>query len=65
MAGAIKSPTALPLSLQEAIGKYRAWGERHLQVEQDASSIAEPLYHYTDGNGLKGILESGHLWSRL
>jgi hypothetical protein len=56
------SPAALPPVLQEAIDKYRAWAERHVQVEQEATSVSAPLYHYTGGNGLKGILESGQVW---
>jgi Protein of unknown function (DUF2971) len=53
-----------PLSpaLQEAINKFTAWAKQHLQAEQDASTITAPLYHYTDGRGLKGILESGRVW---
>jgi hypothetical protein len=62
MAAATGSLAALPSVLQEAIDKYRAWAEQHLQAEQDATSITEPLYHYTDGNGLKGILASGQVW---
>jgi hypothetical protein len=48
--------------LQEAIGKFSKWAERYLKAEQDASTITVPLYHYTDGLGLKGILESGRVW---
>lgn len=32
------------------------WKKRH-------SGISEPLYHYTDANGLLGILTSGKLWA--
>lgn len=62
MTGASASPPVLPAALQEAIDQYRAWSGRHLQAEQDASSITAPLYHYTDGHGLKGILQSGQIW---
>jgi hypothetical protein len=62
MAATPGSLAALPPVLQEAIDKYRAWAEQHLQAEQDATSITEPLYHYTDGNGLKGIRGSGQVW---
>jgi hypothetical protein len=62
MAAATGSLAALPPVLEEALDKYRAWAERHLQAEQDATSITAPLYHYTDGHGLKGILESGQVW---
>ncbi len=54
--------TPLPPVLQGAIDKFREWAEHRLQVEQEATNIEAPLYHYTDGNGLKGILESGRVW---
>jgi hypothetical protein len=64
MTDAAAGSPAQPLSpaLQEAINKFTAWAEQHLQAEQDASTITAPLYHYTDGRGLKGILESGRVW---
>jgi hypothetical protein len=62
MADATASLAPLPPVLQEAIRKFNAWTEQHLKAEQDASTIAEPLYHYTNGHGLKGILESGRVW---
>jgi hypothetical protein len=52
----------LPPVLQDAICRYRAWAEQHLLAEENASAISVPLYHYTDGHGLKGILESGRVW---
>jgi hypothetical protein len=62
MMDAAASPAPLPDVLQEAIGKFTAWSRKHLQAEQDATDIRFPLYHYTDGYGLKGILESGRIW---
>ena len=32
------------------------------RTEQNANTVATPLYHYTNGYGLKGILESGRIW---
>ena len=52
----------LPPLLQEAIDKFEAWGGQHLSVEQNASTISLPLYHYTNAQGLRGILESGRVW---
>lgn len=52
----------LPPVLQEAIDKFKAWGDQHLLAEQDASTITVPLYHYTNAQGLRGILESGQVW---
>jgi len=54
--------TPLPMPLQEAIDKFVAWGVQRMQTEQDDTKITAPLYHYTDGRGLKGMLESGHVW---
>ena len=60
-AAAGPAPPLLP-ALQEAINKFSAWAVQHLKAEQGASIITAPLYHYTDGRGLKGILESGRVW---
>jgi hypothetical protein len=57
-----RNQNVLPAVLQEAIDKFSTWAKQHLQAEQDASAISVPLYHYTDGRGLKGILESGRVW---
>ena len=62
MAADTRSPAPLPPVLQEAISKFSAWAEQHLLAEQHANTIATPLYHYTNGYGLKGILESGRIW---
>ena len=62
MADATASPAQLPPVLQEAIQKFNARTEQHLKAEQDADTITEPLYHYTNGYGIKGILESGQVW---
>src|SRR5208282_4143874 len=52
----------LPPVLQEAIGRFMAWAEQYLLAEENASTITVPLYHYTNGQGLKGMLESGRVW---
>lgn len=53
---------ALPLPLQAALDKFRTWVANYLKGEEGESQINAPLYHYTDGRGLKGILESGRIW---
>lgn len=55
------TPT-LPPVLQEAIIKFCGWAKQQMQEEQDAGTISAPLYHYTNGQGLKGILECGRVW---
>jgi hypothetical protein len=52
----------LPRVLEQAIGKFKVWAEQHLLAEQDMNTITVPLYHYTNGQGLRGILESGRVW---
>jgi hypothetical protein len=54
---------SLPLVLHDAIGKFDRWVEKQLHSEQERNTIERPLYHYTDGRGLKGIIESGQIWS--
>jgi hypothetical protein len=55
---------AAPLApvLQEAIDDFSAWALQRLKSEQDANTIDAPLYHYTNGIGLRKILESGRIW---
>jgi Protein of unknown function (DUF2971) len=61
--GKAGSPTEpLPAVLQVAIDKFSAWAVQHLKAEEGKNTITAPLYHYTDGRGLKGIIESGRVW---
>jgi hypothetical protein len=59
---AVSTEPSLPPALQDAINKFNQWTERHLQSEQKKNTIETPLYHYTDGRGLKGIIESQTIW---
>jgi hypothetical protein len=52
----------LPAQLQAAINEFRLRAEQHLLSEQETTKIEVPLYHYTSGPGLRGILESGQMW---
>jgi hypothetical protein len=49
-------------SMQEAVDRYNAWSDMHLQEADARNRIVENLYHYTDANGLKGIIESQAIW---
>jgi hypothetical protein len=53
---------AIPAVLQDAVTKFRKWSEQQQASEQAQNTIETPLYHYTDGRGLKGIIESGKIW---
>jgi hypothetical protein len=52
----------LPAVLQDAINKFKEWVAENLLTEQTKNTIEVPLYHYTDGLGLRGIIESGQIW---
>src|SRR6516225_6304047 len=52
----------LPSALSEVIDQFRRWSDDHSDSEQKKHTITEPLYHYTDGRGLKGIIESQAIW---
>ena len=56
------SPAPLPPALHGAIGKYRQWADEHLKAERDTNTIDTPLYRYTDGHGLKGIIADQRIW---
>lgn len=52
----------LPPELKRAIDRFTAWARKCLHIEDTENKIDFTLYHYTDGQGLRGILESGRLW---
>lgn len=52
----------LPPELQVAPREFDAWSRAQLVKEQDASTPAAPLYHYTGEDALKGILAHEKLW---
>lgn len=52
----------IPRPLQDAIDSYSAWRSGYWKSEEAANKITEPLYHYTDAAGLRGIFESKQIW---
>jgi hypothetical protein len=56
------SKNVIPTGLEEAIAEFNEWSNQHLASEQSRNAVTAPLYHYTDGPGLKGILESETIW---
>jgi hypothetical protein len=60
--GLMPDAKQLPSALSEAIEEFDRWCGKHLESEQKKHIITEPLYHYTDGRGLKGIIESQTIW---
>jgi len=53
---------ALPPKLWAAPQEFVAWSQQQLLVEQDESTPTGPLYHYTGGEALKGILANERIW---
>ena len=53
-----------PLSdgMQRALEEYDCWSRLHLAASDQKNRIVAPLYHYTDGSGLKGIIENEVIW---
>jgi hypothetical protein len=47
----------IPRELLEAAGEFRLWATNLMHSEQEDKQITQPLYHYTDATGLKGIIE--------
>jgi hypothetical protein len=52
----------LPPALQQAVSEFDDWWNALREREDLSGAVAAPLYHYTDGNGLKGILTDGAVW---
>jgi len=44
------------------LDQFAAWSTDHLLAEQAAGKPKDPLYHYTDEAGLRGILSNAELW---
>jgi len=57
-----QAPPILPAPLQAAIDEFKRWTAEHLKAEQDKNTVEDTLYHYTDGHGLRGIIENGQIW---
>jgi hypothetical protein len=55
-------PQSLPPMLSAAVEKFGQWSKQQLLTEQEATRITQPLYHYTNGAGLRGIVESQKIW---
>ena len=53
---------SLPQALRDLVEQFRKWAESYLRSEQGKNTITDALYHYTDGSGLRGILDSGRIW---
>ena len=51
-----------PPVLSDAVKKFVQWSKQDLLSEQEATKITQPLYHYTNGAGLRGIMESQKIW---
>jgi hypothetical protein len=52
----------LPSELRAAVGEFVHWYTQRLRAEQESTKITHTLYHYTNENGLRGIIESQRLW---
>jgi hypothetical protein len=58
----LPAPGSTLPALQDAIGKFNEWADKIELVEQEKNTVVDPLYHYTDGRGLRGIFESQTVW---
>lgn len=47
----------LSTAMRQAIANYDSWSRNHLEAGDLNNKITAPLYHYTDANGLKSIVE--------
>jgi len=52
----------LPEPLQVAIGEYESWINGELRNVQNLNKITQPTCHYTNSNGLKGIIDNHEIW---
>jgi hypothetical protein len=52
----------LPSLLQAGVDEFAKWWQAKQSAAGMAEKILEPLYHYTDAGGLKGIVENQEIW---
>jgi hypothetical protein len=52
----------IPNQLLEAAAIFDHWAANQMLRVQEENKISKPLYHYTDANGLKGIIEKQEIW---
>jgi hypothetical protein len=52
----------LPDVLERAVQDYVDWAAKYLTALEKRTVVDTPLYHYTDANGLKGIIENDEIW---
>jgi hypothetical protein len=48
--------------LNAAISEFRAWSLDHLKAMDIAQKVQSQLFHYTDANGLAGIIKNQEIW---
>jgi hypothetical protein len=53
---------AIPNQLLEAAANFDVWANDRMLRAEEQKKISEPLYHYTDAAGLKGIIDKQEIW---
>lgn len=56
----MSQPAQLPPDLTNALREFSQWTEN--RKKEYEFRISQPVFHYTDANGLMGILDSNTLW---
>ena len=51
-----------PPVLSAAVAEFVQWSTQQLKAQDAATRITQPLYHYTNAGGLRGIIESQKIW---
>lgn len=52
----------LDTAFEGAVSEYHRSCEARLQARDIEDAVTKPLYHYTDRNGLKGIVNNQQIW---
>ena len=53
---------SLPPPLTSALDEFDAWTQEQLRIDERKFTPTSPLYHYTGGHALRGILEKQKIW---
>ena len=57
-----RAQPVLPPLLEAGVNEFAQWWQQKQRTADIADKIVRPLYHYTDADGLKGIVENEEIW---
>lgn len=57
-----RDPQPLPAILEAAVTEFKDWCSAYRSGTDDLNTVTAPLYHYTNAEGLQGIIKNQNVW---